>query len=363
MQLDGVRRAAAVDVDDSDAERPADQVQRHADFERIPVRRLLPRADDSAVVGLARLEAIGARLLSAERARRRRRQQPPTRGARLGRDHDAVAVRRLPGLPLIDEVAIRDADEEIDEPAIGAGPDAMLAADRETRIVRRCSNDRRGRRRARARARAPSHRRCRRRVAGRNRAARRAPRFAPRAPSRRWPRAPAAIARGPRAAPSPSPARSGSPSTAARASAGATASNCSRSDTGVGRQRSPVITSGTRPSPLKVQRIWILPRVERHLAVDLVRQRVLGALHERQQARQRRNDFAAELERHASAGRALRSSSAPMPPSMIPSSARRSLNSMPLIFSGSVFMLSTTTARHGNAARRRPTEAARGSAP
>ena len=87
-ELDGVIGAAAVDVDDADAERVADQVQRHAHFERVAARGLGPRADDAPVVHLARLEAVGLRLLRAERAGRRRVQQPPARGAGLGREHD-----------------------------------------------------------------------------------------------------------------------------------------------------------------------------------------------------------------------------------------------------------------------------------
>src|SRR6185436_3631907 len=40
------------------------------------------------------------------------------------------------------------------------------------------------------------------------------------------------------------------------------------------------------------------PAVERDLAHHLVRQRVLGSLHEREELRRRRNEVAAQLERH-----------------------------------------------------------------
>ena len=55
VQLDRMLCAAAVDVDDADAERSADGVKRHADLEHISARRLLPCPEDSPVVDVARL--------------------------------------------------------------------------------------------------------------------------------------------------------------------------------------------------------------------------------------------------------------------------------------------------------------------
>src|SRR6185436_13769229 len=74
-----------------------------------------------------------------------------------------------------------------------------------------------------------------------------------------------------------------------------TASSCSRSD--MGGEPSALVRHDERHLSVPAELQWLHPAlVERDLAEDLIRQLVV--LGERQQPRQRRDDFAAQLERH-----------------------------------------------------------------
>ncbi len=127
-ESDGVVGARAVDSDHPYSQARADERERNAHLDLVAARRSLPRTDDAIVVVVARLETFRLRLLRAERARRARREQQPAHRTRrrLDREHDSIAVRRLPELASVDDVGVAHRDEKIREPPVHAREHASV---------------------------------------------------------------------------------------------------------------------------------------------------------------------------------------------------------------------------------------------